>query len=341
MAARIDAYLTSLAHEHRFSGSVLLARQGTILLRKGYGMADWSRLIPNTSSTTFIMPGTDFEFATAAVLQLMDAGKVHEQDHLCAYLPNCPAPLAPITIHQLVIGTAGLHNYQIDPANFAWWGRSVSLAQLAPLVTNAPTDWRPGTNCCSGNGDALIEKYLVERVTGGPFGTYVRRHILGPLGLSHTGYYLHHPPRLLPHAIGYLSGLHAAPYTLETTDFSTLGGTVFTTIADYYHWEQALHTGRVLSRAATARIISPSFAVCPPQCYGGYSLVGATVVPWGIVTWQHHRIVSGGGDLSAVGFQALDAYFPDGQITVVALRNQDIFPAGVDTPTIATLIFGP
>src|SRR5579863_10191866 len=52
-ADRVDSYFTQLMLAHRFSGAVLLAQGDTILLSKGYGMADWSRQIHNTASTEF------------------------------------------------------------------------------------------------------------------------------------------------------------------------------------------------------------------------------------------------------------------------------------------------
>jgi CubicO group peptidase (beta-lactamase class C family) len=325
MAARVDAYLTGLTRNYLFSGAALLAWRGKVLLRKGYGMADWARKIPNTSSTTFEGDAIATEFAPVAVLQLVDAGKVHEQDHLCAYLPKCPAPLAPITLHELLNQSSGLHDYINDPATIGVWGQSVSLAQLVALITNGPTDWTPGTRCCGGYPDHLMDKYLVERVTGEPFGTYVRRHFLGPFGLSHTGYYLHYPPRLLPFATGYAIGYIPAPDTLDAFDFSFEHGSTYSTIGDYYRWVEALRTGQVLSAAASARTSTTSYVFCSRQCSGfPFTYIAKAEGGWAVVQAGHRREVLYSGALDPVGASSSELYYPDVQVVLVILENRTV-----------------
>lgn len=337
MAARVDTYLTGLARAHRFSGAVLLAQRGTVLLRKGYGMADWSRQVPNTSSTPFLLAQSPEEFALAAVLQLEDAGKLHDQDHLCAYIPRCPAAWRPITIHEVLNATTGIEDYLNDPANARFVGRSVSLGQVMALIAAAPLGWTPGTG---GTFSPVvpIEEYLVERITGASFAAYLQHHIVGPLGLHHTTYALHDLPHLPGQPVGYLSGLVAAPSAIDAFDYSFLGGMIATTVSDYYRFEQALYTGTLLSAAARKRLLTPSYTWCPPQCDAGFTL-GAITQGLALWTWQRHRIVWFSGTLSTVGFASQDAYYPDAQVIVVLLGNEVIAPFAANQQALAVQIF--
>ena len=69
---RLDAFLSAQALAHNFSGAVVMTQNDTVLLSKGYGMADWSRALPNTAHTPYPI-GVD-TMAAVAILQLEDAG---------------------------------------------------------------------------------------------------------------------------------------------------------------------------------------------------------------------------------------------------------------------------
>ncbi|TMD71869.1 MAG: serine hydrolase, partial [Chloroflexi bacterium] len=89
------------AHQ-QFSGSVLIAQHGQVLLSKGYSMADWDQGVPNTPHTRFYLGSTTKQFTAMAILILQQQGKLHVHDPLCSYLENCPAAWQPLTIHNLL-----------------------------------------------------------------------------------------------------------------------------------------------------------------------------------------------------------------------------------------------
>ena len=283
-AARVDTYFTKLVQAHKFSGAVLLAQGNTILLSKGYGMANWSRQIHNTASTAFPDPVTALEkFVAPMVLQLEDAGKLHEGDHICTYIPRCPATWAPITLHELLNFTSGIH----DPINETTpgfsWASSFTLPALVQYLGTLRLDHRPGAGCCSWVSSIIVEEYLIERVTGESFATYLQSHVLQPLGLTHTGYFVHQPPSSLPVA-SYQSW---QTLTTFAYDASSMGGMVYTTVTDFYHWLYAVFSGKVLSAAAAARILTPSFTFCPPQCLGLTNYSAMTTADGYVVATDH------------------------------------------------------
>ena len=338
IATKVNAYFAGLAQAKQFSGAVLLAQGNTILLSKGYGMADWAHQISNTSSTVFLAPSLLVEFAPVAILQLMDAGKVHDGDRLCTYIPHCPATWAPITLHEVLNGDTGLHDY--IRANSSLWGQSFSLKQDLALIESEPLDFAPGTRGKESTNPSIpIEEYLVEKVTGQSYATYVRQHFILPLGLTHTGYFLHVPNLTSSHVVGYQKWQVPVSPNVNQSDESIDGGDVYTTLTEYFRWEQAVLTGHLLSPTAQARFTTLS----NPQPCGGYLPCGGGITgvgtSEGTLVWlaNHQQLV---GMVTEDGIcEALDSYAPRSNQLLIVLMNYIDTPEN-PFPTMFTLISG-
>src|SRR5687767_9892637 len=110
-ASEIDTYLNTLVHLGSFSGSVLIARNGKVLLSKGYGFADREQKIPNTPQTKFRLGSITKQFTAMAIIILEAQGKLEVQDPICNYLSKCPEAWETITIHHLLTHTSGIPNF--------------------------------------------------------------------------------------------------------------------------------------------------------------------------------------------------------------------------------------
>lgn len=263
---RIDTYFSAQAHAHNFTGTVLLAQGNTILLSKGYGWADAGRKIYNSGGTRFAVGFTaNVELATEALLQLEQAGKLRESDLLCNYIARCPTAWSAVTVHELLNFTSG-----IDEEGDS--GHSLTLPEVLQQMEQLPLTYAPGAGCCTFGPTAPVEEYLVERLSGQSFGTYLQRYIFAPSGLAGTGFYLHLPPSDPPLAIGYEGWqMPAAPY-----DVSSEGGAIYSTATDFFRWQYGLLTGHILSPSSVAKLITPTFTACPPGCGSGVKLVAMT-----------------------------------------------------------------
>ena len=320
---RFNAKLTALTKAHKFSGTVLVAQGNTVLLRKGYGMADWSHQIHNTSATEFINDSLVQDFSAVAVLQLEDAGKLRDQDHLCTYLPHCPATWSSITIHELLNDTDGIHDVEAKPTLGETNGDPYTLAQVVGYAMREPMEHRPGSREDSdGVTQDVVREFLVEQVSGASFGAYVQEHLLRPLGLQHTGYYLHTPP-ILPLADGYQSWQVPTSLQMTTFDMSAFGGGVYSTVDDSFRWERAMDTGRLLAAASTAKLLTASYTACHTlaQCGSGETSRGRTEGVW-FFTWQGHSATDSGFIDPWEGTEQWTHYYTDARVTVIFLTNQ-------------------
>lgn len=360
MAAAIDADLRANARGHWFSGAVLVARRGVVLLQRGYGMADEDRSVPNMDTTEFPISALTGQFTAAAILQLQEQGKLHIQDRLCAYLAACPRAWAAITIQQLLNGSSGLHDYANDPNTAGLAAYPITQARLLTLIARFPLDAAPGTQCGFYNGSYPILGDVVSRVAGAPLATYIRRHFLEPLRLLHTGFETN-APRSPHQAIGYDTWQLPAAYTVDPS-FVAAAADMYSTVDDLYRWQQALASGTVLPRSLVAAMVTPSCAYCqatrlcgtaPLGGSGEAGPIGAVPAwaarddapgpagsgyPWDVGTKEQRRYWSLTGTLP--GFVSFECTYPAQGVTVIILSNQHDAPLDLLDFELANRLFG-
>src|SRR5215471_14832934 len=116
-AEKESSTLKRLAHDDLFEGSVLVARNGRVLLEGGFGMADRGLLTPNGPTTRFRIGSVSKQFTAMAILMLEKRNRLHVSDPVCAHLPACPQAWEQVTIQQLLNHNAGIENYPYDQSD--------------------------------------------------------------------------------------------------------------------------------------------------------------------------------------------------------------------------------
>ena len=90
VSEKLDEYMTALSNAGRFSGSVLVARGDTVLLSKGYGMADYEFSVTNTPQTVFPIGSNTKQFTAAGIMKLQEQGKLNVTDPVSWYVTDAP-----------------------------------------------------------------------------------------------------------------------------------------------------------------------------------------------------------------------------------------------------------
>ncbi|NTW03912.1 MAG: beta-lactamase family protein, partial [Oscillochloris sp.] len=111
IATQMDAYLGLLTTQGNFSGAVLVAYRGQMLIHTGYGLANQEQNIPATTQTRFRLASVSKPITALAVMQLAQAGVINLRTSICTYLHDCPGTWSTITVHDLLAHTSGLQNY--------------------------------------------------------------------------------------------------------------------------------------------------------------------------------------------------------------------------------------
>lgn len=294
----LDTYLSRL-ERLGFSGTVLVAKDGKVVLAKGYGMADREKKIPMTADSVISIGSITKQFTAAAILKLEMEGKLRVEDPISKYLPGVPPDKAAITIHQLLTHTAGLdHDY--GPGDF----EVVSRDEYVRRVLSAPLILKPGERHEYSNAGYSLLAAIVELVSKQPYERFLHDNLFEPAGMHETGY---HIPAWKPGQVahGYQDGRDWGTVVGRLTDpslpyWNLVGnGGIHSTVWDMYRWHEALEGEKILSKEAKAKYTKPYVEEGPGA--GSFYAYG-----WAIFeTPRHTRLVAhnGGNGIFAADFR--------------------------------------
>ena len=313
LAARMDAYLRRSA-ALGFSGQVLVARQGTVLLHEAYGFADREKRVPLTTTTRVGVASMSKQFTAAAVMRLVSEGRLSLNDSLGSFFAGVPADKRAITVHQLLTHTAGIRAGMSD--DFDMPSLDASMARLFTLPLTGPVGgkWRYASDAYG------IVAAIVQRVSGMPYGDYMRMALFEPAGMSHSGLWTGAKNTTDSIARAYTGWRDRGSPREWPVDWRVFGsGDLLTTAADLYRWHLALEAGRVLSPATRAEYMSPQVAIGddPSDSYG-YGLFVT-------LTKTHGHVIEHGGDTELGYNGSFLRYADSGAVLIIASNATDFY----------------
>jgi D-alanyl-D-alanine carboxypeptidase len=265
-------------------------------------------------------------FTATAVLQQVDAGRVGLDDPISKYVDGVPNGGA-ISIRQLLGMRSGLASYTF---NNAWQQQYLSNpkqqwqpTQLLGFSFSQPPLFAPGATYNYSNTNYILLGLVVERVTGQNLGTYIRKNILLPLGMTHT---------VLATNTKYPSP-HPQGYTMQTLSgrlgrtagwnpsWGWAAGSMISTLDDLRTWAYVVATGRgVLSRATQQQ--RTQFLPVPHIPSAAYGLGLDNIDGW----------IGHNGSLP--GYESVTSYLPSKRTRMVLLLNTDIGPPTAEPSTL-------
>lgn len=317
-AAQLDVYLTHLASGGVLSGAVLVAQNG-MLFEKGYSLADKDVRIPNTPQTRFRIGSITKQFTAMAILILQERGKLRVQDHICLYIPNCPQDWQAITIAHLLTHSSGIPDYTNLPDFVSTWTQAVTPEELIARFKDEPLDFAPGSVFRYSNSGYALLGYIIERVTGEAYATFLHDAIFAPLQMNNTGYDSQYPA-LPQHATGYYAD-YSKP---DAYDPSVLyaAGALYSTVEDLYVWDQALMRHTLVSQQTLDAMFTVHIP-CPRGGPGGCLLhtdLGYGY-GWFIAAEPQGRLIYHVGRID--GYVTYNGFYPKSNLIVVVLGNRE------------------
>jgi CubicO group peptidase (beta-lactamase class C family) len=320
--ARVVATIDSLAAAFLADGpaagvSVAVVKGRDTVLMKGYGFADLENEVRAGPQTVYRIGSITKQFTSAAIMRLVEQGKLALDDTLGKMLPGVASSWQGVTLRRLLNHTSGIHSY--TSAGPRWqrrWREDLSPDTIVGLVRDDTLDFRPGAQWRYNNTGYVLLGMIIERASGKTYATYLEEEFYRPLGLSQT-YYCSQRPIIKHRAQGYSRArnqLVNAEYLSMTQPFSA--GALCSTVGDLVAWQRALVGGRVVRPASYIAMTTPeALADGKPLTYG-YGL--------GVGRLQDHRKVSHGGGIH--GFTTELAYYPNDTLHVVVLANTEANP---------------
>jgi len=295
----VDEYI------QKFSGSILVARNGEVLVKKGYGMANYEHDIPNTPQTIFRIGSVTKQFTATAIMQLQERGLLSVDDSLAKYIPDYPNG-DKITLHHLLSHTSGIVNISSIPEHRTNLMLPTPLEKTISLFKNKPLEFSPGERFKYCNSGYQLLGYIIEKVSGKSYEEFLEENIFQPLDMADSGMDKH-STILKNRAAGYTHDenniLINAPYMNAPVTFAA--GSLYSTVEDLYRWDRALYTEKILKKASLDKMFTPN--------KGNYGY------GWRIHEILNHKCIHHAG--GQYGFQANIARFVDDDTCIILLSN--------------------
>lgn len=252
---KVDAFLQPFIDAGGFSGAILMAKGGHVLLAKGYGLADQEFGVPADVRTKFQIASLSKSFTAAAILLLQERGRLTVRDPLSRFMPDY-APAGRITLHHLLTHTSGVPNANDLPEYERESRFPHTLEETIALFKARPLRFEPGTRYEYSNSNYNLLALVIEKASGQSYGDFLDQNIFGPLGMrdtAHRGTAGRIVPLLAPgYAPAGAWGLERAPFL--DWSIKTGNGSLYSTVEDLYKWDRALREGGLLRPASLSEM---------------------------------------------------------------------------------------
>jgi CubicO group peptidase (beta-lactamase class C family) len=258
--AKIDQLLSLHAKYGQFNGAVLVADNGKVIYKKGFGLANMEWNIPNAPDTKFRLGSITKQFTATVILQLVEQGKIKLDGKLIDYLPDYRKDTGEkVTIHHLLSHTSGIPSYTALPGFAQNISRNpFTVDDFIKKYTSGDLEFEPGTKFAYDNSGYFLLGAIIEKVTGKPYEQVVKENIFDPLGMKNSGYD-HWGTILSKRATGYTktaAGYDTAPYLDMSIPYAA--GSLYSTVEDLYLWDQAMYGEKILSARSKELMLKPN-----------------------------------------------------------------------------------
>ncbi|RYU93175.1 serine hydrolase domain-containing protein [Emticicia agri] len=322
LAIKIDAIFKKYEGKDRPGCAVGIIKNGVLVFKKGYGMANLEYDIPNTPTSVFDIASVSKQFAGYAIATLLIEKKIALDDDVHKYLPDVPDFGKTITIRHLVHHTSGLRDWPQTLHAAGWrWDEVFSFEDIMRMVKNQKDlDFEPGFKYSYSNTGYNLLAAIVEKVTGTSFRDWTDTHIFKPLGMNSSHFLVDYTEVVKNMAYSYFpsdKGFKKSVTALTAYGSSSL----FTTVEDLSKW--AIHFNKSVSDK------NPVFMQMLEE--GKLNNGGAVKYGYGLAYGSNEgfRTISHTGGWAS--YQTVLMHYPDQQVSFIILGNSGDFDLGGST----------
>lgn len=319
MEARVDALAAEfLARPGGVGLTIGIARKGQVLLAKGYGLADAELDVRADGETLFRIASVTKQFTSAAIMQLVEQGKLSLDDTLEKLVPEFPTPGHTVTLRQLLNHTSGIPSYtDIGEEWLSKLPNELTDAELLALVRDKPFDFEPGTKRYYNNTAYYLLGMILAKQDGTTYGEYVRRKLFEPLGLQRSRYDSNQE-LIRNRAQGYAlqDGKLVNDIPLAMGQPGGAGG-LLSTGGELVRWSMALTSGKVVSPESFALMTTPTVLPDGTDTHYGFGLE--------VGEFEGRKCIRHEGGI--FGFNSVLLWLPDEDAHVAVVSNGEALPS--------------
>lgn len=322
-----DAYLAERASTEGFSGVVLIDKKGEVLLKKGYGMADFELKSRMTPENVFRIASLTKTFTATGILLLYEKDRLSLQDPICRYISPCPAAWASVTIHQLLTHTSGIPDLFGELGQKPVKETAGAVEQLVRKIAEQSGSGAPeqpaGQVYSYSNFNYVLLGYILEKISGQYWEEFLAKHVFEPLGMSHTRY-----DDVWAVVEGRARGYKRKSALLKNTQYDDhsayAAGGLRSTVDDLRTFYEAYFSGQILTPETLKKALQP--------------YVGNYGYGWQVTEFFGRRVYDHTGGIS--GFATHVAYYPNEDLLIIVLSNIQSENAHGTACDLAALAFG-
>ncbi|MEE4305069.1 MAG: serine hydrolase [Wenzhouxiangella sp.] len=313
-ADRARDVLESIYTDQTPGAVAVVSRDGEVVFNEAFGMASLELDVPMETDHILRLASVTKQYTAAAILALVQDGKLALDDPLSKFLPDFP--VGDVTVHQLLNHTSGIKSYTSIEGYMTddRIRRDLSTEELVAVFADEPVDFAPGESWSYNNSGYVLLGAIIEQVTDQPWNEFIRERLLAPLDIDSTDAYADTTvlPGRVPGYAGTAEEPENAGYLSMTQPHAA--GSLMSTAIDVDRWQRALHGDEVLDGELYERMISADEVAADVrngQSYG-YGLMMAD--------WMGHSVIHHGGGIN--GFTTFAFWLPEEELSIVLLTNR-------------------
>jgi len=329
--AEVDRLLAAAGRADAPGAAVIAIRDGIVLKRGAFGLADLERGVPITTDTAFRLASVSKQFTAMAIMMLAEQGRLAYDDPITRFLPELARFGDDLRIRHLLNHTGGLPDYYDVMVEISGVERPRTLDALAVLSRWGEPLFPPGERYEYSNPGYELLALVVERASGGSYAEFVEKRIFAPLGMTSSVVMDERSPTIAKRARGYRRD--GDGFRLDDDhplNFVIGSGGIYSSVEDLARWDRALQGERLVRRETLA------------EAFRRTRSNGGDEIPYGF-GW---RLGERGGRACTwhggewLGFQTFIARYPAERFSAIVLSNLVDTDAGGLADAIAELYLG-
>jgi CubicO group peptidase (beta-lactamase class C family) len=246
IAAEIDAIFKQAYPANSPGATVLVAKNGKIIYRKAFGMANLELKVPMKPENVFQLGSITKQFTSVAILMLMEQGKLSLKDTLSKYIPDYPSGNE-ITLHHLLNHTSGIKSFNTLPDFSTKIRLDITPEAMINSFKHMPLEFTPGEKYAYNNSGYFLLGYIIEQLSGMSYADFIQKNIFDILGMKNSCYA--NTYKIIPNrATGYqfYEGKYENAEYMSTT-IPYAAGSLLSTIDDMFLWNKAISQNTLIS----------------------------------------------------------------------------------------------
>ncbi|MBW2494100.1 MAG: beta-lactamase family protein, partial [Deltaproteobacteria bacterium] len=308
----VDALFTETTSAATPGAAIMVIRDGKVLQKSAYGMADVEHGVPFETDTSTRLGSVSKQFTAMAIMLLEEEGKLDYDDPITRYLPEISRIADGITTRNLMNHTGGLPDYYDVMVEVTGVERPLTRHALDAYAAWGEPVFAPNERYEYSNPGYELLALIVERASGERFGDFVEERIFAALGMKNSVVLDERHPKLAKRAYGYrIDGDGFAPNDDDPLNYIIGSGGIYSTVEDLYLWDQALYTENLVSKATLDEAFSPTELNSGELFPYGFG--------WGFDEHLGRKRIAHGG--SWVGFRTFIGRYVDDRFSVIVLTN--------------------